>query len=110
QKLLEYLNQVDPAKFSALFIQYAPRSAILNAINNLSYNDIIAIMDLLPIIYRMQAYMVAGIPPGEALSLAESASTLYGLGVPPIATLPEKKRLPIPVQAPTQTNKNVAYA
>ena len=110
EKLLTMLNQVDPTQFSAFFIQYAPRSSIMTALNNLSYNDVMAVWGLLSLPDKVSALGMMGIPPGEALSIAEMG--MYGMGVPPFANAvmagSQKRRIAIPAEN-MQNAKSLAY-
>lgn len=81
--MLMLLNQIDPAKFSVTNIQYAPRAALAKALNNLSYSDIMLLMSRMSVQQRMMVYGLLGIPPGEALVIAEQGT--QGLFIPSLS-------------------------
>jgi hypothetical protein len=81
--MLMLLNQIDPTKFSVTNIQYAPRAALAKALNNLSYSDIMMLMSRMSVQQRMMVYGLLGIPPGEALVIAEQGT--QGLFIPSLS-------------------------
>ena len=97
-QMLRLLNQVNPTKFSVTNIQYAPRSALAAALNNLSYSDILLLMSEMSVQQRMMVYGLLGIPPGEALIIAESGT--QGLFIPSLsnalASTTRKRIVPAP--------------
>lgn len=105
-QMLRMLNQIEPTRFSVTNIQFAPKAMLAQALNNLSYNDIALLMDMMTVAQRMSVYMVMGIPMGEALVLAEQGT--QGLFLPTAANAlsNQKKRVaaPIGAVAPIQLN------
>jgi hypothetical protein len=102
-QMLRLLNQVNPTKFSVTNIQYAPRSALAAALNNLSYSDIVLLMSEMSVPQRMMVYGLLGIPPGEALIIAESGT--QGLFIPSLSNAlaaTTRKRIAVPEPAPPQ--------
>ena len=111
-QMLRLLNQINPTKFSVTNIQYAPRSALAAALSNLSYSDIILLMSMMSVPQRVMVYGLLGIPPGEALVLAESGT--QGLFIPSLSNAlasTTRKRISAPIsntQAPMPiTNINL---
>jgi hypothetical protein len=105
-QMLRLLNQVNPTKFSVTNIQYAPRAALAEALNNLSYSDIVLLMSRMSVPQRMMVYGLLGIPPGEALIIAESGT--QGLFIPSLSNAlaaTTRKRIAVPTQA---TPQNIA--
>ena len=97
-QMLRLLNQINPTKFSVTNIQYAPRSALAAALNSLSYSDIVLLMSRMSVPQRMMVYGLLGIPPGEALIIAESGT--QGLFIPSLsnalASTTRKRIVPTP--------------
>ncbi len=102
EQMLKLLNQINPVRFSVTNIQFAPKDALAQALNNLSYNDIILLMDMMPVTQRMQVYMLLGLPMGEALVLAQNG--LQGLFLPTLGNAlasQRKKEIVPPSATPT---------
>jgi hypothetical protein len=105
EQMLRLLNQINPTKFSVTNIQYAPRATLAAALNNLSYSDIVLLMSEMSIPQRMMVYGLLGIPPGEALIIAESGT--QGLFIPSLsnalaATTRKRIAAPISSTSPSQ--------
>ena len=105
EQMLRLLNQINPTKFSVTNIQYAPRSALAAALNNLSYSDIVLLMSEMSVPQRMMVYGLLGIPPGEALIIAQSGT--QGLFIPSLSNAlaaTTRKRIVSPISntAPAQ--------
>ena len=105
EQMLRLLNQINPTKFSVTNIQYAPRATLASALNNLSYSDIVLLMSEMSIPQRMMVYGLLGIPPGEALIIAESGT--QGLFIPSLsnalaATTRKRIAAPISSTSPSQ--------
>ncbi|MCL4373252.1 hypothetical protein M1367_00030 [Candidatus Marsarchaeota archaeon] len=104
EQMLRLLNQINPTKFSVTNIQYAPRAALAEALNNLSYSDIVLLMSRMSVPQRMMVYGLLGIPPGEALIIAESGT--QGLFIPSLSNAlaaTTRKRIAMP-SLPTPQN------
>ena len=102
EQMLRLLNQINPTKFSVTNIQYAPRSALAAALNNLSYSDIVLLMSEMSIPQRMMVYGLLGIPPGEALIIAESGT--QELFIPSLSNAlaaTTRKRIVQPISSPS---------
>ena len=97
-QMLRLLNQINPTKFSVTNIQYAPKATLAAALNNLSYSDIVLLMSRMSVPQRMMVYGLLGIPPGEALIIAESGT--QGLFIPSLsnalASTTRKRIVPAP--------------
>ena len=107
-QMLRLLNQVDPTKFSVTNIQYAPKAALASALNNLSYSDIVLLMSEMSVPQRMMVYGLLGIPPGEALVIAESGD--QGLVVPSLSNVlasTTKKKISTPTTTSTPPIINI---
>ncbi len=74
KQLLAMLNQIDPQRFPASFIQYGSRKDILERINNLSFEDIMSIMAMLNIMQRFTVFTIMGLPIDEAWQLATTGN------------------------------------
>ena len=102
-QMLRMLNQINPTKFSVTNIQYAPKAALAAALNNLSYSDIVLLMSEMSVPQRMMVYGLLGIPPGEALIIAESGT--QGLFIPSLSNAlaaTTRKRIAVPAPAQLQ--------
>jgi hypothetical protein len=101
-QMLRLLNQVNPTKFPVTNIQYAPKATLAAALNNLSYSDIVLLMSEMSIPQRMMVYGLLGIPPGEALIIAESGT--QGLFIPSLSNAlaaTTRKRIVQPISSPS---------
>jgi hypothetical protein len=102
-QMLRLLNQINPTKFSVTNIQYAPKATLAAALNNLSYSDIVLLMSEMSVPQRMMVYGLLGIPPGEALIIAESGT--QGLFIPSLSNAlasTTRKRIAMPEIATAQ--------
>ena len=102
-QMLRMLNQINPTKFSVTNIKYAPKAALAAALNNLSYSDIVLLMSEMSVPQRMMVYGLLGIPPGEALIIAESGT--QGLFIPSLSNAlaaTTRKRIAVPAPAQLQ--------
>jgi hypothetical protein len=101
-QMLRLLNQINPTKFSVTNIQYAPKATLAAALNNLSYSDIVLLMSEMSVPQRMMVYGLLGIPPGEALIIAESGT--QGLFIPSLSNAlasTTRKRIAQPISTTT---------
>jgi hypothetical protein len=107
-QMLRLLNQVDPTKFSVTNLQYAPKATLALALNNLSYSDIVLLMSEMSVPQRMMVYGLLGIPPGEALVIAESGD--QGLVVPSLSNAlasTTRKKIATPTTTSTPSIINI---
>ncbi|MGC9099615.1 MAG: hypothetical protein ACP5HW_03680, partial [Candidatus Micrarchaeia archaeon] len=70
KQLLGLLNQINPARFPASFIEFGNRKQLFEKINNLNFEDIIAIMSRLNVMQRFEVFTAMGLPLDEAWQLA----------------------------------------
>ncbi|MFP3278424.1 MAG: hypothetical protein RXO43_02585, partial [Candidatus Micrarchaeota archaeon] len=80
-KLFAYLNQINPFKYNSQTLMNLQPAQLLREIQSLPYDVLLQIYNMLPMYTKAQVLMLEGIPPGEALSIAQLGA--LGLGVPP---------------------------
>jgi len=80
-KLFAYLNQINPFKYNSQTLMNLQPAQLLREIQSLPYDVLLQIYNMLPTYTKAQVLMLEGIPPGEALSIAQLGA--LGLGVPP---------------------------
>jgi len=80
-KLFAYLNQINPFKYNSQTLLNLQPGRLLREIQSLPYDILLQIYNMLPMYTKAQVLMLEGIPPGEALSIAQMGA--LGLGVPP---------------------------
>ena len=80
-KLFAYLNQINPFKYNSQTLLNLQPGRLLREIQSLPYDILLEVYNMLPMYTKAQVLMLEGIPPGEALSIAQIGA--LGLGVPP---------------------------
>jgi len=80
-RLFAYLNQINPFKYNSQTLMNLQPAQLLREIEALPYDVLLQIYNMLPMYTKAQVLMLEGIPPGEALSIAQLGA--LGLGVPP---------------------------
>ena len=80
-RLFAYLNQINPFKYNSQALLNLQPGRLLREIQSLPYDVLLEIYNMLPMYTKAQVLMLEGIPPGEALSIAQLGA--LGLGVPP---------------------------
>ena len=80
-KLFAYLNQINPLKYNSQVLLNLQPGRLLREIQSLPYDILLQIYNMLPMYTKAQVLMLEGIPPGEALSIAQMGA--LGLGVLP---------------------------
>jgi len=80
-RLFAYLNQINPFKYNSQTLMNLQPTQLLREIEALPYDVLLQIYNMLPMYTKAQVLMLEGIPPGEALSIAQLGA--LGLGAPP---------------------------
>jgi hypothetical protein len=74
KQTLSLLSKINPVKFNIANLEKATPAELANALQNLSYSDITLLMAEMPMMDRIQVYMLLGIPYAEAYLLAQNVN------------------------------------